>query len=360
MGTLRGPAPSQAVFPVGDDDETGTDVPDSQLPTRTPTGPISVAAADDPPTDRTAPAPMAWRPIRRRPWGGFLAFLAVIVAGVVGLVVWLTFFNGPRTEGPAPTTQGGPPPRTPGPVEKGRAFLPAGFRPIGDENQGYYPKIAAEATGLEFVLLRPLGPDDPPAFYMTTAKVSNEQEAALRTAAGLPPRPYGAGQGRLPALGLTAEDANKLAAQLGGQLPTKEQWDRAAGYHQQAGRPGPSASPPIHAGVGRIDEGPLAVDDAADDDVTPEGVRDLSGDGTEFTRDRIGAQPLVVLRGWSFAAPRPMTYADLQYQQKTPQVQYESAKSPYTGLRVVIEPPARLRGLLSPSPLYSGERGEIQ
>ena len=344
MGTQRGPAPSRAASPAGDDDEAGTDALDSQAPTRTPPpAPIS-AAGRDPLTDPTATAPpVVWRPRRRRPWGGFLAFLAVVVAGAAGFTVWLTFFSrGGRTDAPPPTTPGGPP-LTTGPGEKGRPFLPTGFHPAGEENQGYYPKIVADGTGLEFVLLRPQGPDDPRLFYLTTTKVSNEEEAALRSAAGLPSRLYGAGQGKLPALGLTAEDARKLAAQLGGQLPTKEQWDRAAGYHHQAGRLGPAASPPIRAGIGRIDEGPLPVDDAADDDVTPEpeGVRDLSGNGTEFTRDRIDApKPLVVLRGWSFAAPRAMTYADLQYQQKTPQVQYESAKNPYTGFRVVIEPPA--------------------
>jgi hypothetical protein len=49
---------------------------------------------------------------------------------------------------------------------------------------------------------------------------------------------------------------------------------------------------------------------------------------------------LVILRGWSFAAPRAMTYDDLEYQKNMPQVQYERAASPYTGFRVVIEPPA--------------------
>ncbi len=210
------------------------------------------------------------------------------------------------------------------------AFLPPGFRGSGDASGGYYPKLVSESSGLEFVLLRPLAPGDPLPFYLSTTKVTNAEEAA----ALMPPRPFDASQARMPALGLTVAEAAALARQLGGALPTAKQWDRAAGY-----RPGASHTPPAHAAVGRIKDGPLAVDDPAGD-VTPEGVRDLFGNGTEFTRDRIdGPRPLAVLRGWSYAAPRPMTFADLDYQQKMPQVQYEGAKSPYTGFRVVIEPP---------------------
>ena len=77
------------------------------------------------------------------------------------------------------------------------------------------------------------------------------------------------------------------------------------------------------------------MDDPADDDVTPEGVRDLFGNGTEFTRnllnerkappDRLSAaRAWSILRGWSFASPRRLTYDDLEYQRKTPQVQYET------------------------------------
>ncbi len=236
-------------------------------------------------------------------------------------------------------------------VNAAAAFLPPGFRAIGEASDGLYSGLITDRPGLPatvLVLLRP-APGDPPPFYIMKTKISNEWEAALRSEAGLPSRPYDPGQARMPALGLTAADARKLAARLGGVLPTKEQWDRAAGFHLRQGREGPSARPPSHAGVGRIDDGPLALDDAADDDVTPEGVRDLSGNGTEFTRGLLkgGTAPpavplpesLVILRGWSFAAPRAMTYADLDYQQTMPQVQYERAKSPYTGFRIVIEPP---------------------
>lgn len=190
------------------------------------------------------------------------------------------------------------------------------------------------------MLLRPKAPGDPPPFYLMKTKASNALAAALG-AAGLKP-----GDAALPALGLTAARARELANQLApglGRLPTKEQYDRAAGF---ARREWPT---PGHAAVGRIDQGPAPVDDPADDDATPEGVRDLFGNGTEFTRNLLkeGAVPpavpkpdsLVILRGWSFASPRVMTYDDLQYQQDVPQVQYELAKSPYTGFRVVIEPP---------------------
>ena len=64
-----------------------------------------------------------------------------------------------------------------------------------------------------------------------------------------------------------------------GRLPTKEQWDRAADFTRH------EWPAPQHAAVNRIDDGPLPIGDPADDDVTPEGVRDLFGNGTEFTRD---------------------------------------------------------------------------
>ena len=386
--------------------------------------PAPNSATGEGPATRTAPLPplILKRPARRRPWAGFLAFLAVVVLVVGGFAAWLIFFSGGAAAAPASIALVAPAPLVLHPGEKktvrfqverkncpdpvaltatapphvtvrdatipagadavdveveaapdadkgeskihfhaavGRlggdaelpitilnavpAFLPSGFRPVGEAGDGLYPGLVTDRPGVpptEFVLLRPKGPGDPPPFYLMKTKASNALAAALG-AAGLKP-----GDAALPALGLTAAQARELANQLApglGRLPTKEQYDRAAGF---ARREWPA---PHHAAVGRIDEGPLPVDDPADDDATPEGVRDLFGNGTELTRDLLkeGTVPpavpkpdsLVVLRGWSFASPRAMTYDDLQYQQNIPQVQYERAKSPYTGFRVVIEPP---------------------
>jgi serine/threonine protein kinase len=218
------------------------------------------------------------------------------------------------------------------------AFPPHGFKPQGEPSAGYYPELVTDQPGVpvtEFVLLAPQAVDDPPAFYIMKMKASN----ALAIALGWQPPTQAAA--RLPALGMTAAEAGTLADKLGGKLPTAVQYNRAAGFPRRDGRKGPAAIANPSAAVGRIDEGPLPVDDAGDTDVTPEGVRDLGGNGREFTRDRVAAaRPLVVLGGWSFASPRAMTYDDLEYQQKFPQVQYEDVQSPYTGFRVVIEPRA--------------------
>ena len=429
LGPPQGPTrtqqdggPSEAGPPS--DDKLDTKALDSQPATRTPRPGLDSAAGDDPQTSRTAPTPPAvWRPARR-PWAGFLGFLAVVVLAVVGFVVWLILFSGGGSAAPASITLLAPAPVTlhpgekktvrfqverkncPDPValtatapphvtvreatipagadavdveieaapnaDKGESkihfhaavgrlggdaelpitilnvvpvFLPSGFGPVGAASDGLYPGLRTDRPGIpptEFVLLRPKGPGDPPPFYLMKTKASNALASALG-AAGLKP-----GDAALPALGLTAAQARELANQLApglGRLPTKEQYDRAAGF---AGREWPA---PHRAAVGRIDDGPLPVDDRADDDdETPEGVRDLFGNGTELTRNllREGTVPpavpkpdsLVVLRGWPFAAPRAMTYDDLKYQQEIPQVQYERAAGPYTGFRVVIEPPA--------------------
>ncbi len=411
--TPKEAAPPEPVATPGEDDEPET----RALPSLVPNRPAPRSATGEGPAARTAPLspPILKRPARRRPWAGFLAFLAAVVLVVAGSAVWLIFFGGGAAAAPASIAliAVDPAPLTLHPGEKktirfrverkncpdavaltatapahilvrdatipagadaveveveaapnadkvegkihfhaavgrlggdadldvavlGRtiAFLPTGFRPVGQENGGLYPAIATDRGGMptELVLLRPRGLGDPPPFYIMKTKAPNVLAAALG-AADLKP-----GDAQLPALGLTAAQARELANQLApglGRLPTKEQWDRAAGF---ARREWPA---PHDAAVKRIDEGPLPVSDPADDDVTPEGVRDLFGNGTEFTRDLLkeGPDSLVVLRGWSFAAPRAMTYDDLQYQQTMPQVQYERAKSPYTGFRVVIEPP---------------------
>jgi hypothetical protein len=92
------------------------------------------------------------------------------------------------------------------------------------------------------------------------------------------------------------------------------------------------------------------VDVPTSDDVSPLGIRDLAGNGTEFTRNLTDeklvvpqraapADALVILRGQRHGAPGPLLYADLEYEQTVPKVQFYRKASPFTGFRVVIEPP---------------------
>jgi formylglycine-generating enzyme required for sulfatase activity len=140
---------------------------------------------------------------------------------------------------------------------------------------------------------------------------------------------------------VTWAEAERCAAWLGGKLPTPGQLDLAAGCERRDGREGPARGPRV--AVNRRAEGPRPVDDPASDDVSPCGVRDLAGNGREWTRDFLwaGGEKLAVLRGWSFTAPRPLRFADLDLfarEDRTP-TQYPTHASPTTGFRVVIEIP---------------------
>src|SRR5262249_42063626 len=137
-------------------------------------------------------------------------------------------------------------------------------------------------------------------------------------------------------------------------LPTVHQWDRAAGYSPRKGK-GPFREPPEgtplpRVAVNRIKDGPMSAG-AAEDDISPFGIRDLAGNGREFTRNLVGdpgrtvplanatADERVILRGRLYTLARPLWYTDLDEQQEQPQMQSYRAASPYTGFRVVLELP---------------------
>jgi hypothetical protein len=253
---------------------------------------------------------------------------------------------------------------------KPAVFLPAGFKPVGDQvetdltGREYFERIVLErpdCPAVTFVLVpRKEGdPDNMATFYVMENKVWNDLFDHFRK--GNPrPTQWKAGKGDewLPALNVTAAEAADLARWLGGRLPTTEQWDKAAGFFRQEGRAGPAKGPSV--AVRRYGEGPRPVNCSPNDDVSPYGVRDLAGNGYEWTRNLAGepgktvpleGEPegprrhLVILRGKSYRAPAPLTYADLEYQRKQGQalVQYYDAASPVTGFRVVIEPASQGR-----------------
>jgi serine/threonine protein kinase len=186
-----------------------------------------------------------------------------------------------------------------------------------------------------FVLLQP---SEGKPFYMMESKVWNAFHEELSGKEGK--------GGFQPVTGITVADAYRFAQTLGGNLPASRQWDFAAGFDDRGGRAGPSLDPD-KAAVNRSEAQPVN----ASQDVGPKGLKDLAGNGREFTRDLISKNgkevPLgsptdddfVILRGRNFTLQTPLTYANLAYEQKTPQRQLYQKSSPYTSFRVVVEVP---------------------
>ncbi|HUG90280.1 MAG TPA: bifunctional serine/threonine-protein kinase/formylglycine-generating enzyme family protein [Planctomycetaceae bacterium] len=181
---------------------------------------------------------------------------------------------------------------------------------------------------------------------------------------------------RLPLMNVTAIEALKFAKWLGGErghLPGREQWRTAAGFYEfdlqtggfrdprwQDWQDGPYRGRRVAVGsfaAGRrlplVHDGDLADDrdDAPLDDVAPRyGLRDMAGNGQEFTSglapegrlsldvlDGIGS--LVMLVGKSYTAESPLKYADLVASEDNAMFEAVDLPNSFVGFRVVLEPP---------------------
>ncbi|HTN74491.1 MAG TPA: SUMF1/EgtB/PvdO family nonheme iron enzyme, partial [Pirellulaceae bacterium] len=158
-----------------------------------------------------------------------------------------------------------------------------------------------------------------------------------------------------PVMRVGYPQSQQFAAWLGGKLPTCQQWDTAAGFYLPLAsqRQGPfqgewkeTLADRPEIAVDRVEQGPLPVGTARDD-VSPHGVRDLSGNGAEWTRDASSGQfSTIMLRGRRYDKLLPLYYDHLreEKQQLDPQQHNEidsedpEATSPYIGFRIVIEP----------------------
>lgn len=155
----------------------------------------------------------------------------------------------------------------------------------------------------------------------------------------------------LPVFRVTVTEAYCCARWLGGQLPFREQWLKAAGKDGTEKRPTP-AIPGCTDGiaVGRFQKGPAPVG-SSDCDISPYGIRDMAGNGMEWTRailDPIGnpfvpmPQPrrdiAVLILGASYTEAEPYSFPETELDLlKTRSETYDRA-SPRIGFRVVIEP----------------------
>jgi serine/threonine protein kinase len=156
---------------------------------------------------------------------------------------------------------------------------------------------------------------------------------------------------KYPVFGVTVQAAYAFAHWLSpkGRLPSVLQWDETAGRF--SGAPGPFKS-----GWDKVAEGQIAVNrevplecGAASYDIGWLGVRDMSGNGQEWTRNlAFGATeevPLnrepsfrdyVILRGRSYKASEPLQFNQLS--DVAPSTIRYGSVQPDVGFRVVIEP----------------------
>ncbi|AMV24829.1 Serine/threonine-protein kinase PrkC [Gemmata sp. SH-PL17] len=177
-------------------------------------------------------------------------------------------------------------------------------------------------------------------FYITETKVTNKLFAG------------GAGDDK-PVVNVNAPRAQEFAQKaLGGDLPTEDQWDRAAGFFDQDGQTGLTLSPG-RAWIGK--DAPGSVKRPTNEaDVNRFGLLDMAGNGREWTRtivtrdgkrkvlgvDTLEATDKIVLRGRAFFLERPLTFKMLETERTTqPQAATATVASPYTSFRVVLPLP---------------------
>jgi hypothetical protein len=236
-------------------------------------------------------------------------------------------------------------------------WVPPGYGPVAEDDLAQeegpggarlYRRIVRphKSSPVAMVLVPAARPPQEGAFYIMEHKLSNgifrrfaqQVHEAVRGSAwergGLAGgKDIGSTQDRLPVLRVTRAEAQRCAEWLGGRLPTVRQLDRA----------GSSTQPPIarRVAVNRRQQGPRAVDDP-NGEVSPLGVRDLTGNGREWTRDvlRVEGEELAVLHGRSYTAPPLGPRPDSRSRPELTPTQYPTRASPYTGFRVVIEVPA--------------------
>jgi serine/threonine protein kinase len=296
------------------------------------------------------PPPPPPPPPKRGLW---VAASFVTLAAIALVVAFLVFRN------PDPVL---PTPPTPPPV-----WLPEQFQPkegsmtlVGTKL--YSDRLVREfpdGDRVEFILVPKLAdeskrPDDPDTFYIMENKVWNslyakflrespDASATSQDRTGLDPK--------FPAFHVPALAARQFARWLDGSadLPTPEQWDKAAGRFDANRKRGPFQEPwqKGDLAVGRDQQGPVAVG-TAPKDISPIGCRDMAGNGREWTReiadlvrrrwlepDSVGPDVFVRLRGGSYRSPEPLTYDTLD----TAPDQHEVTETAEDiGFRVVLEP----------------------
>lgn len=130
------------------------------------------------------------------------------------------------------------------------------------------------------------------AMWGRYAAALNAPEVMRQDLAEFIPHPNDLGvdgaRGRLPVVRVWVEDAHHFARWLGGLLPSREEWDMAAGRYEQKPWAGPfhqdwKEGDNTTIAINRAAEGPLPVGTAQKDESVHK-CRDMAGNGFEWTR----------------------------------------------------------------------------
>lgn len=280
-----------------------------------------------------------------------------------------------------------PPPVPPPPPAV--AWLPADWTPpenaeiIEDrEGQKLYRELTRPVgeTHLTAILIPRVQPNDPASFYMLKDKVTNQVFMAHSDtlgqgfdvknwlASGQEPLPgvwkdgamhrkTGEKQGiagdlaQVPVVGVTAVEAALAAEQLGGLLPTFEQWYKAVGARAQSDngdRASPVGNPPYDMNTLALNrDAPLPIG-ATSGEVSPLGIAQLISNGLEWTRDTIDGQrfdphaappinPGLIVTGTSWDSRHVQTYAEIRRRQNKTYDWFDTRAG--IGFRIVLEAP---------------------
>ncbi len=225
-------------------------------------------------------------------------------------------------------------------------YLPIGFHEANPSTDleadgrgiGYYKRIECVREGLApipFVLIPQSPKPNLPTFYIMEHKVSLGQfrEFVKRNPDKVSkerPAPWERGPGQdsqHPVLDVRVWEAQAFAEWLKGNLPTLNQWNKAAGFYEQKWE-GPYRGK-WEKGKSRIAialTAPMHLEETADDVCERYGCRDMAGNGQEWVRTlyteddlvdfipREGKAPgkPILLRGRSFGDSRPFSYEKMK------------------------------------------------
>jgi serine/threonine protein kinase len=311
-----------------------------------------------------APRPSTWR------LKAVVASLALTLTAVIAALVYVA-----NQHHPEPTT-----PET-------KFWLPDGWAPKNPADivkdpksqREFYARLVRKIGGrdVEMLAIPQSSPNDPPFYYIMENKVSNDLYAAFladpegqRIIKNYQLLPGGAqcfrgewekgayapgnpskkslgvdGRGEFPVFNVTVMEAHCFAEWLGGRLPQRKQWLKAAGLGEDKRDDSPFRGSANGIAVGLVAKGPWPITEG-EKDVSVHKCRQLAGNGKEWTRSmqdiageeiplpNVNGRRPVYVCGQSYMAQSPLTFATMAEFDSEPCTTCQ----PDIGFRVVLEP----------------------